>query len=65
MLVQGDDDRNVDFGQVVGLVNPLRARNVHFELTVFSDEVHDFPVFQRWLKTFNAAGDLFNRYLRR
>jgi dipeptidyl aminopeptidase/acylaminoacyl peptidase len=65
MLVQGDDDRNVDFGQSVGLVNLLRARNVHFELTVFPDEVHDFLIFQQWLKTFNAADDFFNRYLRR
>jgi len=65
MLVQGDDDRNVDFGQSVGLVNLLRARNVHFELTVFPDEVHDFLIFQQWLKTFNAADDFFNRYLRK
>jgi dipeptidyl aminopeptidase/acylaminoacyl peptidase len=34
-------------------------------LTVFPDEVHDFLIFQQWLKTFNAADDFFNRYLRK
>ncbi len=65
LLVQGDDDRNVQFSQTVGLVQLLRARNVHYELIVFPDEVHDFLVFQRWLKTFNAADDFFNRFLRK
>jgi dipeptidyl aminopeptidase/acylaminoacyl peptidase len=65
LLVQGDDDRNVDFWQTVGLVNLLRVRNVHYELMVFPDEVHDFLVFQRWLKTFNAADDFFARFLKK
>jgi dipeptidyl-peptidase 4 len=63
LLVQGDDDRNVAFSQLVGLVNLLRPRNVHYELIVFPDEVHDFLVFRRWLKTFNAADDFFVRFL--
>ena len=65
LLVQGDDDRNVQFSQTVGLVQLLRAKNVHYELIVFPDEVHDFLVFQRWLKTFNAADDFLNRFLRK
>jgi dipeptidyl aminopeptidase/acylaminoacyl peptidase len=65
LLVQGDDDRNVAFSQLVGLVNLLRVRNVHYEMIVFPDEVHDFLVFQKWLKTFNAADDFLNRYLRK
>jgi len=65
LLVQGDDDRNVAFWQTVGLVNLLRVRNVHYELMVFPDEVHDFLVFQRWLKTFNAADDFFARFLKK
>ncbi len=63
LLVQGDDDRNVDFSQTVGLVQLLRARKVHYELIVFPDEVHDFLMFKRWLITFNAADDFFNRFL--
>ena len=65
LLIQGDDDRNVQFSQTVGLVQLLRARNVHYELMVFPDEVHDFLIFQRWVKTFNAADDFFNRFLRK
>ncbi len=64
LLVQGDDDRNVPFSQSVGLVQLLRARNVHYELIVYPDEVHDFLVFQKWVKTFKAADDFFNRFLK-
>lgn len=64
LLVQGDDDRNVEFSQTTGLVQLLRQRDVHYELIVFPDEVHDFLVFNKWLITFNAADDFFNRFLR-
>jgi len=64
LLVQGDDDRNVAFSQTTGLVQLLRARNVYHELIVFPDEVHDFLVFKKWLTTFNASDDFFNRFLR-
>ena len=40
-LVQGDDDRNVDFAQTVGLVQLLRAHNVYYELTVIPDDMHE------------------------
>jgi len=65
LLVQGDDDRNVAFSQTTGLVQLLRARNIYHELIVFPDEVHDFLVFKKWLQTFNAADDFFNRFLRK
>jgi dipeptidyl-peptidase-4 len=65
LLVQGDDDRNVAFSQTTGLVQLLRARNVHHELIVFPDEVHDFLVFKKWVTVLNAADDFFNRFLRK
>lgn len=65
LLVQGDDDRNVAFSQTTGLVQLLRARNIHYELIVYPDEVHDFLVFGRWVKTFNAADEFFGRFLRK
>jgi dipeptidyl aminopeptidase/acylaminoacyl peptidase len=65
LLVQGDDDRNVAFSQTTGLVQLLRARNVHYELIVFPDEVHDFLVFKKWLMVFNASDDFFNCFLRK
>ncbi len=65
LLVQGDDDRNVAFSQTTGLVQLLRARNIYYELIVFPDEVHDFLIFANWLKTFHAAEDFFDRFLKK
>jgi len=64
LLVHGDDDRNVAFSQTVGLVQALRANNVYFELIVFPDEVHDFLVFDKWLLTWDATEDFFQRFLK-
>jgi dipeptidyl aminopeptidase/acylaminoacyl peptidase len=63
LLIHGDDDRNVSFSQTVGLVQALRANNVYHELIVFPDEVHDFLVFEKWLTTFGATDDFFDRFL--
>ena len=63
LLIHGDDDRNVAFSQTVGLVQALRAHDVPHELIVFPDEVHDFLVFDRWLRTFHATDDFFRRKL--
>ena len=63
LLVHGDDDRNVAFSQTVGLVQALRANDVYFELIVFPDEVHDFLVFDKWLLTWDATEDFFQRFL--
>ncbi len=65
LLVHGDDDRNVEFSQTTGLVQLLRARKVDHELIVFPDEVHDFLVFGKWVKVFNASDDFFGKYLLR
>ena len=56
LLIQGDDDRNVNFSQMVGLVQLLRARNVYHELIVFPDDVHETLLHSRWLYTFDRHG---------
>ena len=63
LLIHGDDDRNVAFSQTVGLVQLLRAHDIYHELIVFPDDVHDFLIFDRFLKSFNAAADFFERFL--
>jgi len=63
MLLHGDDDRNVDFSQTVGLVQLLRAHDVPYELIVFPDDVHDSLLFHRWVLTFEAADDFLERTL--
>lgn len=64
LLIQGDDDRNVPFSQTVDLVQRLRERQVPVEVLVFPDEIHDFLMFQTWLKAYGATADFFARYLK-
>jgi len=64
LVVHGDDDRNVPFSETVDLVEQLRKRDVHVEQIVFPDEVHGFLLHQRWLRTFTAAADFFDRHLK-
>jgi dipeptidyl aminopeptidase/acylaminoacyl peptidase len=51
LLIQGDDDRNVAFQQMTGLVQLLRARDVNFELIVFPDDTHESLLHSRWMYT--------------
>jgi len=60
-LVQGDDDRNVDFAQMVGLVQLLRAHDVPYELTVIPDDVHESLVHARWVDVWNKMGDFLHK----
>jgi dipeptidyl aminopeptidase/acylaminoacyl peptidase len=63
LLIHGDDDRNVDFGQTVALVRLLRGHGVKFEQLIFPDDVHDFLLHHRWLQAYAAAADFFGQYL--
>ena len=63
LLIHGDDDRNVAFSQTVGLVQLLRAQGVPHELIVFPDDVHDFLLHERWLITFGATDEFFDKHL--
>jgi dipeptidyl aminopeptidase/acylaminoacyl peptidase len=63
LLIQGDDDRNVDFSQMVDLVQRLRAQKVPFEQIVFPDEIHDFLLWRSWVRGYKAAADFFDRVL--
>jgi dipeptidyl-peptidase 4 len=62
-LVQGDDDRNVNFAQMVGLVQLLRAHNIHYELTVIPDDVHESLIHRRWIDIFNKQTDFLKRFV--
>jgi dipeptidyl-peptidase-4 len=62
-LEQGDDDRNVDFSQTIGLVQLLRARGIYYELTVWPDETHEMLIHGKWIKTFGDMGDFFRRFV--
>ncbi|MGQ0701524.1 MAG: S9 family peptidase [Gemmatimonadales bacterium] len=62
-LVHGDDDRNVDFGHTVGLVNLLRARNVYYELEVIPDDVHESMFHHKWIGTFDRSSAFLRRFV--
>jgi len=62
-LVQGDDDRNVDFAQMVGLVALLRNRGVYYDLTVIPDDVHESLLHKRWLDIFSRSSDFLHRFV--
>jgi dipeptidyl aminopeptidase/acylaminoacyl peptidase len=63
LLIHGDDDRNVNFGQTVELVAALRRQNVYFEQLIIPDEIHGFLRHGSWLRAYHAAVDFFHRKL--
>ena len=63
MLIHGDDDRNVDFAQTVGLVQLLRARNVYHELIVIPDDLHESMLHSRWVETFARMSDFLRKFV--
>lgn len=62
-LVHGDDDRNVDFAQTVGLVQLLRARDVYHELIVVPDDLHESMLHSNWIDTFDRMGVFLRRFV--
>ena len=62
-LVHGDDDRNVDFAQTVGLVQLLRARNVYHELMVIPDDLHESMFHGIWMDTWNRSTAFLKRFV--
>ncbi|MEJ7810809.1 MAG: prolyl oligopeptidase family serine peptidase [Gemmatimonadaceae bacterium] len=63
LLVHGDDDRNVDFAQTVGLVQLLRAHNVHHEMIIIPDDLHESMLHSRWIDTWERIGGFLERFV--
>ena len=61
LLMQGDDDRNVDFAQTVRMAAALRAQGVEFEEHVFPDEIHGFLMHRSWVTAYGLTADFFGR----
>jgi dipeptidyl aminopeptidase/acylaminoacyl peptidase len=62
-LVHGDDDRNVDFSQTVGLVQLLRARNIYHELMVIPDDLHESMLHSIWVDTWERMARFFKKFV--
>jgi dipeptidyl aminopeptidase/acylaminoacyl peptidase len=65
LLLHGDDDRNVAFGQTVGLIQLLRANKVYYELMVIPDDVHETLLHSRWMVFFDKMETWLDKYLKR
>ncbi|MBZ5563199.1 MAG: prolyl oligopeptidase family serine peptidase [Acidobacteriia bacterium] len=63
LLVQGDDDRNVHFSEMVQLAVALRKQGVEFQQLVLPDEIHDFLMHSSWLRVYHAGADFFDRHI--
>ena len=64
LLIQGDDDRNVEFHQMVDLVERLRAARVPFEQIVIPNEIHGFLRYASWAMADEATADYFEKQFR-
>lgn len=63
LLIQGDDDRNVPFSQMVTLVQMLRANHVPFEQIVYPGETHDFMLWSTFINSYKATAEFFQKHL--
>ena len=63
LLIQGDDDRNVAFQQMTGLVQLLRQRDVYYELIVFPDDTHESLLHSRWMYTLGRMETFLRKFL--
>ena len=63
LLIQGDDDRNVAFQQMTGLIQLLRQRDVYYELIVFPDDVHESLLHSRWMYTLGRMETFLHKFL--
>jgi dipeptidyl-peptidase 4 len=63
LLIQGDDDRNVNFAQTVGLVDLLRAHKVPYELMVLPDDTHETLLYRRWLAIWDRMEAFLDAHL--
>jgi dipeptidyl aminopeptidase/acylaminoacyl peptidase len=63
LLIQGDDDRNVQFQQTVDLAARLRARHLPYEELVLPNEIHGFLRWSSWARADMATADFLSKEL--
>ncbi|MEO5816314.1 MAG: prolyl oligopeptidase family serine peptidase [Gemmatimonadaceae bacterium] len=61
LLIHGDDDRNVQFSQTVGLVKRLAKKGVSFEEFIIPDDTHHFMRHANWVSVDSATASYFER----
>jgi len=61
LLIQGDDDRNVQFQETIDLARRLDAHHVPYEELVIPNEIHGFLRHISWLRADEANVEFFAR----
>ena len=64
LLIQGDDDRNVDFHETVDLARRLEAQHTYFEEMVIPNEIHGFLRYDSWLRADRATAAFLAKELK-
>ena len=64
-VIHGDDDRNVNFAQTVGLVSLLRAHNIPHEIMVQPDDTHETLLYKRWIPLWERMEVFLNKHLKK
>ncbi|HEY3814256.1 MAG TPA: alpha/beta fold hydrolase [Caulobacteraceae bacterium] len=64
LLIQGDDDRNVDFHETVDLARRLEAQRTYFEEMVIPNEIHGFLRYDSWLRADSATAAFLAKELK-
>jgi dipeptidyl-peptidase-4 len=63
LFIHGDDDRNVEFSQTIGIVDALRAKGTPYKTFVMPDETHYMLRFATRAKAFHEVDDWFEAQL--
>ncbi len=63
LLIQGDDDRNVRFHQMVDLVARLRLAHVPYEEYVIPNDIHGFLRWHSWYEADSHTSDFLLAHL--
>ena len=63
LLIQGDDDRNVQFQQTVDLAVRLHNQHVRYEEMVLPNEIHSFLRWSSWAKADEATASFLTKEL--
>jgi len=64
LLIQGDDDRDVPFNQMVDLVQRLRQNHVPFQQIVWPDEIHVFLLYRHFIEGYKATAAFFEEHIK-
>jgi dipeptidyl aminopeptidase/acylaminoacyl peptidase len=61
LLIQGDDDRNVYFHEMIDMANRLQDKGVPYEELVLPNEIHGFLRHASWVQADQATVQYLQR----